>query len=48
MVEFLKHTLGLCGEHSHPSLLTFITAEGLLNTTFVYLSGIVKNFLKLF
>jgi len=24
MMEFLRHSLGLCGEHSHPNLLTFI------------------------
>ena len=23
MVEFLRHATGLCGEHNHPSLLTF-------------------------
>ncbi len=24
MMEFLRHSLGLCGEHSHPNLFTFI------------------------
>jgi hypothetical protein len=24
MIEFLKHSLGLCGEHSHPNIFTFI------------------------
>ena len=29
MIEFLKHTLGLCGE-SHPSLLTIIASAPIL------------------
>ena len=28
MIEFVKHALGLCGEHWHPNLLTII-ASGL-------------------
>jgi len=24
MIEFLKHSLGLCGEHFHPNIFTFI------------------------
>jgi len=46
MIEFLKHALGLCGEHNHPSLLTLIASGGALGTTFVYISGIIKNFFK--
>ena len=46
MIEFIKHALGLCGEHSHPSLLTLIASGGVLGTTFIYVSGIIKNFFK--
>ena len=24
MIEFLRHSLGLCGEHAHPNIFTFI------------------------
>lgn len=26
MIEFLRHALGLCGEHSHPSLINALLA----------------------
>lgn len=26
MIEFVKHILGLCGEHWHPNLLTIIAS----------------------
>ena len=26
MIEFVKHVLGLCGEHWHPNLLTIIAS----------------------
>lgn len=26
MVEFLRHAVGLCGEHFHPSLLSLLVA----------------------
>jgi hypothetical protein len=26
MLEALKHILGICGEHSHPSLLTLLAS----------------------
>lgn len=28
MIEITKHALGLCGEHSHPSLLTMLLGGG--------------------
>ena len=28
MVEITRHALGLCGEHSHPSLLTLLLGAG--------------------
>ena len=46
MIEFIKHLTGMCGEHSHPTLLTLIASGGVLGTTFVYVSGIIKNFFK--
>ena len=46
MIEFIKHALGLCGEHSHPSLITLIASGGVLSTAFVYISGTIKNFFK--
>ena len=26
MVEVIKHTLGICGEHWHPNIFTFLVA----------------------
>jgi hypothetical protein len=45
-MEFIKHALGLCGEHSHPSLLTLILSGGLASTTLMYISGSIKDFFK--
>lgn len=46
MIEFIKHLTGMCGEHSHPTVLTLITSGGVLGTTFVYISGVIKNLFK--
>ena len=46
MIEFIRHALGLCGEHSHPSLLSLIATGGFFGTTFIYVSGIIKNLFK--
>jgi hypothetical protein len=43
-MEFIKHALGICGEHWHPSVLTLFVAGGVLKTALTYLSGIAKNF----
>jgi len=37
MVEVAKHALGLCGEHSHPSLLTLLAGAGGGVTIFSYI-----------
>ena len=39
MIEFLKHTLGLCGE-AHPSLLTILATTPIVG----YIAYQVKNF----
>jgi hypothetical protein len=44
MIEFLKHSLGLCGEHSHPNIFTFILG-GLGSTPiFSYIYYKLKNY----
>ena len=41
MIEFLKHTLGLCGE-AHPSLLTIIASTPIIG----YIIYQIKNYLN--
>jgi hypothetical protein len=39
MIEVIKHTLGLCGEHSHPSVLSFLVVEDYFNIALGYLKS---------
>lgn len=44
MLEIIKHTLGLCGEHSHPNLFTlFVSGIGF---TSIYSYIKYKYFIK--
>jgi hypothetical protein len=36
MIEFVKHALGLCGEHWHPNLFTIIVSGFGLLPAFEY------------
>ena len=42
MIEFLKHSLGLCGE-PHPSLLMFLATTPIIGYAFVVLKEKLKN-----
>ena len=42
MVEFIKHTLGLCGEHYHPNLLTLLIGGVGFSTIFSYVRSYIK------
>jgi hypothetical protein len=42
MIEVIKHTLGICGEHYHPNLLTLLIGGFGLTTTFSYIRSYIK------
>ena len=44
MVEFLKHSLGLCGEHWHPNIFTFILGGFGLSIPLSYIKYKLKNY----
>jgi len=33
MIEVIKHTLGICGEHWHPSILTAFASSPIIAST---------------
>lgn len=37
VVEVIRHAVGLCGEHSHPSLLTLLLGSGGAVTGYNYI-----------
>lgn len=37
MIEFIKHSLGLCGEHWHPNIFTFLLSGFGLVPAFQYI-----------
>jgi len=37
MLEFLKHSLGICGEHWHPNLWTFLISTPIIGPIFYYI-----------
>ena len=46
MIEFLKHALGLCGEHWHPNLFTFILGGLGLTPSLNYIYYKLKSYDK--
>jgi hypothetical protein len=44
MLEALKHILGICGEHSHPSLLTLVVSGVGFTSIYGYIK--YKYFIK--
>lgn len=42
MIELIKHTLGVCGEHSHPNIFTILFI-GLVFTSIYKLRNYDKN-----
>lgn len=36
MIEFIKHALGLCGEHHHPNIFNISLIAGSLVTAFYF------------
>ena len=37
MIEFFKHTFGLCGEHWHPNFITALASSPLFLAPFYYI-----------
>lgn len=46
MLEFLKHALGICGEHWHPNLLNISAFSIGISTVFYYIKNKVYEFYK--
>jgi len=44
MIEFLKHTLGICGEHWHPNIFTFILGGLGLSPSLNYIYYKLKSY----
>lgn len=42
MIEVIKHTLGICGEHWHPNLLTLLIGGASIGTTIKYSWSYIK------
>ena len=37
MIEVIKHTLGLCGEHWHPNIFTAVASAPVVTTAVYYI-----------
>jgi hypothetical protein len=46
MAEFIRHALGLCGEHYHPNLLTLLIGGVGFSTIFSYIRLYIKCKIK--
>jgi hypothetical protein len=44
MVEIIKHSLGVCGEHWHPNLFTLLMSGLGLSPAFYYIKYKVKEY----
>ena len=44
MVEFIKHALGICGEHWHPNIFTFLLGGLGLSAPFSYIKYKIKSY----
>jgi len=44
MVEFIRHALGLCGEHWHPNIWTFILGGLGLQQSFSYIKYKIQTY----
>ena len=46
MIEFLRHALGLCGEHWHPNIWTILLGGLGLQQSFLYIKYKIKEYAK--
>jgi len=44
MVEFIRHALGLCGEHWHPNIWTFLLGGFGLQQSFSYIKYKINEY----
>ncbi len=44
MIEFIKHMLGICGEHWHPNIFTILISGFGLSTPFYYIIVKLKSY----
>lgn len=48
MIEFLRHALGLCGEHHHPNVWHLIASWGSLSLIVTYVLSRIRKIRNLF
>ena len=46
MIEFLKHLLGICGEHWHPNIFTILLSGVGFSQIFLYIKFKIKSYGK--
>jgi tryptophan-rich sensory protein len=46
MVEFLRHALGLCGEHHHPNIWHLIFSWGSIAAILVYAKNRIQKWFR--
>jgi hypothetical protein len=46
MIEFLKHALGICGEHWHQNIFTILISGFGLSTPFYYIMIKLKSYIN--
>ena len=44
MIEVLRHSLGICGEHFHPNIFTFLLSGVGLSTPLYYIYIKLKSY----
>ena len=46
MIEFIKHALGLCGEHWHPNIFTIILGGLGLQQSYSYIKYKITSYVS--
>jgi hypothetical protein len=46
MIEVIKHTLGICGEHWHPNVITLLAGSPLILSTVSYIKSCCGGWFK--
>ena len=46
MIEFIKHALGICGEHWHPNIFTVLLGGLGLQQSYLYIKYKITNYVS--
>jgi hypothetical protein len=46
MIEVIKHTLGICGEHWHPNIFTLLISGFGIKLVIKYIYNRFRNYVK--